>query len=89
MRRGITLCGAAALAGMILASAPMPVAAFETHWFTQRGKNLRAGAGEDDDPALRRAPRQRVAPAIDRCGQGGGGQFRGGNDAPRGGDGCQ
>ena len=70
MKRPIAKFCAAALAGAILvtALAPSAAVAFETRWFTQRSKNLRAGAGADDDNTGR--PGQRPAPAADPCGQG-------------------
>lgn len=82
VRRGQGKIVAAGLVCLFWVSEAAPAVAFETHWFTQRGKNLRAGADDDDS---RRAPRQRAAPLFERCG----GQARDANGQPRRGDGCQ
>ena len=78
MRRVFLKAGAVALAGLLAAAHAAPAAAFDAYWFTQRGRNLRAGSGAEDDPAQRRVQRQREAPQQDRCaaGQRGGGQRR-------------
>ena len=85
VRRGPVKIVAASLLCLFWVSAAAPAAAFETYWFTQRGKNLRAGTGAEDDPYQRPAQRQRAAPFLDRCG----GQGRDANGQPRRGEGCQ
>ena len=77
MRRVFLKAAAVAIAGMLAVANAAPASAFDAYWFTQRGRNLRAGSGADDDPAQRRVQRQQEAPQQDRCAaQRGGGQRR-------------
>ena len=86
MRRNWSKLTALVLAGFVVSMQIEPVAAFDAYWFTQRGKNLRAGSN-DDEPNLRNPPRQRAQPGADGCG--GGGQTGDPNTQPRRGEGCR
>jgi hypothetical protein len=59
-----------ACAAAFLTLAPQPSYAFDAYWFTQRGRNLRAGTR--DDPVFVPRETRGPPPPVLRCAPGGG-----------------